>query len=141
MKDSGSMWDILGDGVITVHYAFLVYLLVGGFLALRWRWTVVPYALAVVWAVVVVSTNVACPLTALQNQLREASGKPPLTDSFINLYVQGVAYPQHYEAVAQAAVAVVVAVSLTLFWRRRPDRHPPIQRGATGTAVGTTPHR
>ena len=100
------------------HYGFLLYLLTGGFLALRWRRSIITYALAVVWAILIVTTDVPCPLTALQNHLREASGRHPLTGSFVNLYVRGVVYPRHYGPLAQGIAAVVVAGSLVLFWRR-----------------------
>ena len=98
------------------------------------------YSLTVAWAVVIVTTHVPCPLTALQNHLREVSGQRPLSDSFINLYVQGVLYPHHYELAAQGTVAAVVIVSLSLFWRHRPRTDRSSSPGATGAAVGPTTH-
>jgi hypothetical protein len=51
---------------------------------------------------------VPCPLTALQNTLREHAGQPPLSDSFINLYVRGTLFPTNLIGLAQAVVGVVV---------------------------------
>jgi len=39
-------YRLLADGVAGVHYAYLAYLLVGGFVAWRWPRTLVAHAIA-----------------------------------------------------------------------------------------------
>ncbi len=113
-----TVWRVLADVVVGVHYAFMAFLVVGGFLAWRWRWTIWPHVLAVVWAVLIVTTKVPCPLTALQNHLRESAGQRPLSDSFINLYIRGTFYPQDQQSLSQAVLGVVVIVAWIGFVRR-----------------------
>jgi hypothetical protein len=115
-------YRLLGDTVAGVHYAYLAYLLVGGFVAWRWPRTIALHAVAAVWAVLIIATPVPCPLTAAQNALRERGGQPPLRDSFINTYIRGTFYPAAYETETRVVVAGIVVASwvgFALRMRRR----------------------
>lgn len=117
-----TMWRALADVVVGVHYAFLAYLVVGGFIAWRWRKTIWVHAGAAVWGILIIVTKVPCPLTALQNQFRENAGMHSMGTSFINIYVRGTLYPAEHETLAQLAIAVVVLASWIGFVRSRPMR-------------------
>ena len=112
-------YRLLADGVASVHYAYLVYLLVGGFIAWRWPRTIVAHIVAAIWAVLIIATPVPCPLTAAQNVLRELGGQSALPDSFINIYVRGTFYPAAHETETRAVVAAIVVVSWIGFVLRR----------------------
>jgi hypothetical protein len=115
-------YRLLADAFAGVHYAYLAYLLVGGFVAWRWPRTIALHIFAAVWAVLIIATPVPCPLTAAQNALRERGGQPPLRDSFINTYIRGTFYPAAHETETRVVVAGVVAASwigLALRMRRR----------------------
>lgn len=114
-----SAWLGLAEAVIAIHYAYLAYLIIGGFLAWRWRSTIVLHGIAALWAALIILTKVPCPLTALQNQFRENAGEPPLASSFINTYVRGTFYPGRQQALAQGLVAAVVLASWIGYLRRR----------------------
>ena len=125
---------VLADAVVAVHYAFMAYLVVGGFIAWRWRWTIWTHALAVAWAVAIIATKVPCPLTALQNHFRESAGLRPLSDSFINLYIRGTFYPADQQTIARIALGVVILgswVGFAILQRRR--RH---EEADAGESVG-----
>jgi hypothetical protein len=116
-------YRLLADGVAGVHYAYLAYLLAGGFVAWRWPRTIAAHAFAAVWAVLIIATPMPCPLTAAQNALRERGGEPRLTDSFVNTYVRGTFYPADHEIEARVVVAgLVVASWAGLLLRQRRDR-------------------
>lgn len=112
-----TLWLGLADAVVAVHYAYMAYLVVGGFIAWQWRWTIWTHALAVIWAIAIVVTKVPCPLTALQNHFRENAGQRPLSDSFINLYIRGTFYPADQQTIARLAIAAVVLISWIGFVR------------------------
>jgi len=117
-------YRLLADAVAGLHYAYLAYLLVGGFVAWRWPRTIALHIFAAVWAVLVIATPVPCPLTAAQNALRERGGQPPLRDSFINTYIRGTFYPAAHETETRVLVAGVVVASwigFALRMRRRRD--------------------
>lgn len=104
-------YRLLADGVAGVHYAYLAYLLGGGFVAWRWPRTITAHLVAAGWAVLVVAAQLPCPLTAAQNALRERVGEPRLGDTFINTYVRGTFYPAAHETQVRVAVAGIVAAS------------------------------
>jgi len=115
-------YRLLADAVAGLHYAYLAYLLVGGFVAWRWPRTIALHVFAAVWAVLVIATPVPCPLTAAQNALRERGGQPPLRDSFINTYIRGTFYPAAHQTETRVVVAGVVVASwigFALRMRRR----------------------
>jgi hypothetical protein len=118
------VWRVLADGIAGIHYAYIAYMIVGGFIAWRWPKTIVAHVLAVVWAVLIVTTKVPCPLTALQNNFRERAGDKPLSDSFINVYIRGTFYPEGQQTLSRVAVGVVILGSWAgYYYLRRARRH------------------
>jgi hypothetical protein len=117
-----SWWRGLADAVVGVHYAYMAYLVVGGFAAWRWRKTIWLHVAAVIWAALIVTTKVPCPLTALQNHFREEAGLHPLSSSFINIYIRGTFYPADQQTLAQILLAVIVIASWIGFFRLRPTQ-------------------
>lgn len=98
--------------VVAAHFAFLIYLLLGGFLALRWRRTIWLHLLVVLWAIGSVTVHLDCPLTAVERWARRCAGLPPLpAGGFIDHYVTGVLYPAENTGVAQVAVFTAVVAS------------------------------
>jgi hypothetical protein len=101
----------LALAVVGVHFGYLGYVVVGGFVAWRWPRTITVHVMGAVWGLLVISGALPCPLTWLQNVLRRDAGEPALMGSFIDTYVRGVFYPAGREAVAQLVIAVVVGLS------------------------------
>lgn len=106
-----AIWRWLADAVAGLHLAYLAYLICGGFLAWRWRRTIGGHAVAAAWGAVIVTTSAPCPLTALQNNLREHAGQAPLGASFIDTYVRGRFFPADRLGLVQVVVGLLVLVS------------------------------
>lgn len=122
-----TVWRGLADLAVTAHYAFMAYLVLGGFLAWRWRRSIWTHAAAAAWAVLIVTTKIPCPLTALQNHFRENAGMHPLSNSFINLYIRGTFYPADQQTVSQIVIGVIIIASWIGFarlQRHSSDRQP-----------------
>ena len=121
-------YQVLTTVVLALHFSFLAYLVVGGFLAWRWPRTVWLHAGAVAWGVLVSAAQLVCPLTHLEHWARRRAGEHGVGQGFISRYIEGVVYPERYAVVAQALVAVLVLASwVGLFGRLRAAR-PPRQR-------------
>ncbi|EME19517.1 DUF2784 domain-containing protein [Rhodococcus triatomae] len=106
------MYLVVEVFVIVLHFAFIGYLVFGGFLAWRWPRTLALHVAAVVWGVGSVLVGYECPLTWLQNWARESGGRPPLPSSgFIAHYLTGVLYPESAVTPVRLLVVAVVAVS------------------------------
>jgi uncharacterized protein DUF2784 len=114
----GYRW--LADAVIAVHFAFLAYVIVGGFVALRWRWTIWTHLAACAWAVAILTVpGLVCPLTTAQNWAADRGGEARYTGGFIDRYIENVIYPARYTPIVQAVVGLAVLISWVLFYRRR----------------------
>lgn len=114
---------------MVVHFAFLVYVVVGGFLAWRWPRTIILHALAAAWGLVIVLFAVPCPLTGPEDYFRHRAGQDGLPGGFIDTYISGVIYPEQHLVLAQLAVAVCVAVSWIGLAVRTGRRHAAARPG------------
>jgi hypothetical protein len=109
----------LAELVMLLHFGFLAYVALGGFLAWRWPWLIVPHAVAVVWGALNATAGIPCPLTAWEDAARGRAGELGLSRGFIDTYLTGVVYPEEHLLTAQLLVAALVAVSWAGFLVRR----------------------
>ena len=114
---------LLADLVLLLHAAFIVFVLLGGLLVLRWRnllWLHLP---CVAWGILIELAGWICPLTPLENRLREAAGLGSYGESFIGHYLVPLIYPPGLTPGIQYLLAVVVLLVniavYTLVWKRR----------------------
>ena len=116
-------YRVLADLVLLTHICFIVFVVFGGLLALRWRWLPVVHIPAVVWGLFIELSGGICPLTPLENRLREAAGLSGYPTSFVEHYLLPVVYPAALSASVQQVVAAALllanlgAYSLVV-WRR-----------------------
>ncbi|WP_025350284.1 DUF2784 domain-containing protein [Nocardia nova] len=135
------LYRMLADATAGVHFLFVVYVVVGGFLAWRWRWTIWTHIAAVAWGFSTVLFKFECPLTDLENGLRARAGVAPLPSSgFIDHYITGVLYPRDALDVVRVLVIVVVAVSWAGFVQRRRHRPGAAIPGPSPAPRGPHPH-
>ncbi|MBA5866342.1 MAG: DUF2784 family protein [Nitrospira sp. CR1.3] len=98
----------LADLIVLLHVAFVLFVLFGGFLSVKWpraMWLHVP---AAVWGAVVEFTGSTCPLTPLENRLREQSGQSLYRSDFIAHYILPILYPDDLTRELQTALGTVV---------------------------------
>ena len=115
-------YRLLTDLTICVHFAFLLFVLAGGFLARRYRWVAIPHLLAAAWGVYVeFMPGVRCPLTTLENVFATRAGAAGYTTSFIQHYLVPVLYPNGLTPRMQWALAAGLAgLTATVYlWPRR----------------------
>jgi hypothetical protein len=120
--------------ILVLHFAYLAYVVLGGFLAWRWPRAIWPHLVALGWGVLIVLGLVDCPLTWAEDWARERAGQGRPTTGFIDRYVENVIYPPRYVNEARALVAAVVAVSWVggyLRWRQRARRSRETAMGPT----------
>lgn len=83
----------LADVVVVVHGLFVAFVILGSFLALRWRWIVWLHIPAAMWGVLIEYAGWICPLTPLENYLRARAGESSYSGDFIQHYLLGAIYP------------------------------------------------
>jgi uncharacterized protein DUF2784 len=117
------LFQAFADFVVLVHLAFIVFVVFGGPLALRWRWIPWLHLPAVLWGALLEFCGWMCPLTPLENWLRLASGASEYSGGFVEHYVLPIVYPAALTREAQVVLGLLVclinaAVYLGL-WRLR----------------------
>jgi hypothetical protein len=119
-------YRLLADAVLLAHAAFVVFVVLGGLLVLRWprlAWIHLP---VVTWGAGIEFAGAICPLTPLENRWRAIAGEQGYSGGFVEHYVFGLLYPEGLTRNAQLAlgllVLVVNATVYTVAWRRRARR-------------------
>ena len=104
---------------VVVHFGFLCYLGVGGFLALRWRRMIWLHVVAALWGIAITTEHLDCPLTWLERWGRAKAGMVPLPPAgFIAHYLIGVLYPASWAGEVPVVVFALVTASWALYaWR------------------------
>ena len=112
------LYGLLADLVLVAHLAFVGFVVLGGFLVLRWRrlaWIHVPVAL---WGAAIVVTGFTCPLTPLENRLQQLGGRAGYQGGFIEHYITAVIYPAGLTRQTQIVLGTaVLALNLIVYWR------------------------
>jgi Protein of Unknown function (DUF2784) len=119
----GYRW--LATAALVLHFGYIAFLGLGGFLAWKWPKAIWAHLLAVAWGLLIVSGQVNCPLTWLEDWARRRAGLTRLGQGFVDRYLDNVIYPERYVNVARLGLALVVAVSYLgafLLWRSRRAR-------------------
>ncbi|MGE4337563.1 MAG: DUF2784 domain-containing protein [Pigmentiphaga sp.] len=125
------MYRIFADLVLLSHAAFVAFVVFGGLLVI-WRPRVAPWHLiALAWGAAVVGFGWICPLTPLENNLRQLAGQQGYQGGFIDHYVTRIIYPSGLTRQIQVWLAAGLIVGNMLVygwvfsrWRRiRSSRH------------------
>ncbi|MDG4823681.1 DUF2784 domain-containing protein [Asanoa sp. WMMD1127] len=114
-------WKELATAFLVLHFAFMAYVLLGGFLAWKWPKAIWFHLPAIGWGIALIGFGLNCPLTYAENWARTNAGEGPLNRGFVDTYIEGVLYPERYVHVAQAVLALIVLISYVGFFvlRRR----------------------
>jgi len=130
--DLPTVFRATADLVVLVHVVFVVFVVLGGLLVARWprlAWAHVP---AAVWGVVIEFGGWICPLTPLENYLRQRGGSSGYQGEFIEHYILPLLYPANLTSRAQVWLgSLALMVNVALYWRvvRRASRiRPPRPR-------------
>jgi hypothetical protein len=108
---------------VVVHGAFVLFVLFGGLLVIRWRRVAWLHLPALAWGAWIEFAGSVCPLTYLENWLRAKGGDSVYALTFIERYLIPLIYPPGLSREVQVAlgafVLVVNAVIYAAIYRRR----------------------
>jgi hypothetical protein len=120
---------LAADALVVLHLAFVAFVVLGGLLVLRWRWLAWAHVPAAIWGAWIEFAGWICPLTPLENRLREQAGQPGYATSFVEHYLMPVLYPASLSRELQwllgGLVVVVNAAVYLIAWRRSQALHRP----------------
>lgn len=118
---------ISADAVLLLHFAFVLFTVLGGVAVLFKRqvaWFHIP---AVLWSSMINLGGWICPLTPLENYFRAQAGLKGYEGGFVQHYIEPLVYPggmpRNFELIAGISVIlwnVLVYVFVLLYekWRR-----------------------
>src|SRR5262245_15656582 len=104
-------YHLLAQATMVVHFAVLIYIVTGGFLAWRWPRAIWPHLLLATWGFSTITVGFNCPLTYVENWARLRAGEQGLHTGFIDTYIEGVVYPDRYTGLIQFLAGTLVVVS------------------------------
>ena len=123
-------YQLSADLVLILHLAFVLFVLLGGFLLLRWPKLVWLHLAAVTWGALIEFIGFVCPLTPLEVNLRRLGGQAGYEGDFVQHYITASLYPSGLTRKMQIGLGISVLVLNMLiygYW----IAHRRLARGAT----------
>lgn len=117
------VYELAADLVVLLHLGFILFVLFGGGLVLVWRRTVWVHLPAVIWGSLVELAGWYCPLTSMEQSLRQSAGETGYRGGFVEHYIVPLIYPsgltQEMQVLFGTIVLIVNLVVYSLVWRNQ----------------------
>ena len=109
---------IAADSLVLFHLCFILFVLFGGLLALRWRRVIWLHLPAAAWGMAVEFFHLPCPLTRWENLLRHLAGQEGYGAGFIEHYIIALIYPAGLTPQIQLGLgALVLLINIAVYAR------------------------
>jgi hypothetical protein len=110
------MYDIFANAIVLTHFLFIAFVVFGGLLVIRWPRLAFVHLPAAIWGAVVEIFSWICPLTPLENHLRQLAGNSSYSGDFIARYLLPVIYPENLTATMQQIFGgFVIAINIIFY--------------------------
>ena len=110
------MYNVLADAIVVVHFLFIVFVIFGGLLVIHWPRMAFAHLPATLWGAAVEFFGWICPLTPLENNLRQLAGGSFYSGDFIARYLLPVIYPENLTATMQQIFGAFVIIINIIFY-------------------------
>lgn len=112
------LFSVAANAVAAIHLAFIAFVVIGGFLVLRWPWLIWVHLPSAIWGALIEFAGFYCPLTTWENVLLRKAGRAGYANSFIEHYLFAVIYPDGLTRSMQITLGlIVIAVNVFVYWR------------------------
>jgi hypothetical protein len=106
----------MADLVVVFHFAFVLFVVFGGLLVLRWPRVAYLHVPAAIWGILIEFTGWICPLTPLENALRSRAGAAAYQGGFVEHYILPVVYPSALTRTIQFVLgSIVLLLNLAIY--------------------------
>ena len=111
-------YRISADSVVVIHLVFILFVILGGLTLFRWSWMIWIHVPTAVWGALVELMGAPCPLTPLENHLRQAGNAEVYGGGFIDHYIMPIVYPPGLTRETQVILGVLIlAINLAVYFR------------------------
>lgn len=118
MTLSPAVYRTLADVVVTFHFGFVLFVVLGGLLVLRWGKAMYVHLPCATWGALIEFGGWTCPLTPLEKHLRALGHQAGYAETFVEHYITRVMYPAGLTRGMQLAIGVfVIVVNVLVYWR------------------------
>ena len=104
------LYGILADIVVWIHLGFVIFCALGALLVVWRHWVVWLHLPTVFWAVWIELSGGICPLTPLENWLRNQAGQGGYHGDFVAHYLMPVLYPAELTRNVQILLGMLVLI-------------------------------
>src|SRR5258706_11787799 len=122
-------YRFLADSVVVFHLSFVIFVIAGGVLVVRWKKVALLHIPAILWGMYVEWSGAMCPLTPLENRFREAGGGTAYQGGFIDHYIIPTLYPEDltrdFQITLGTVIALINVLLYTIAFTRRGHRRLP----------------
>ncbi|WP_433012847.1 DUF2784 domain-containing protein [Kribbella sp. CA-294648] len=117
------IYRLLADGMMILHGAFLLFFVIGGFLAWKWRRVIWAHLAVGLWNITIVLLDFECPVTGVEKHWMRKGGEEPYAGGYINHYLDGTIWPEGYTWLAEiVGFALLVISYIGLYFVSRRSR-------------------
>ncbi len=104
------------DFIVIFHLIFILFVLCGGLLVLKWWKISLLHLPCVIWGALVEFGGWICPLTPLENHFRTVAGAGGYSGGFVEHYIVPLIYPPGLDRNLQIILGIIVIlINLTAY--------------------------
>jgi hypothetical protein len=106
----------LADLVVVLHFTFVLFVVFGGLLVLRWPRLAYVHLPVAAYGALIELVGWICPLTPLEKRLREQAGLEGYEGDFVEHYILPVLYPSGLTRGVQLVLgALVIGINVAIY--------------------------
>ena len=112
-----SIFEIFATLTLLLHFSFILFVIFGALLILRFKKIIYFHIPAVAWGAYIELSHSICPLTHLENYFLKKAGKDQYSIDFIENYVFKIIYPPALNYEIQTYLGVIlIFVNLVIYY-------------------------
>src|SRR5947207_687588 len=104
------IFKLAANALALIHLAFILFVVLGGLLLLKWprlMWVHIP---AAVWGALIEFAGWYCPLTSMENAMLRRAGESGYSGGFVAHYIFTAIYPAGLTRGLEIAIGLFVLV-------------------------------
>lgn len=110
------VYRLFADIILIVHLCYILFVVFGGFLLLRWRWLWKLHLPAVIWGFAVEYFVWICPLTDWENHFRRLGGEAGYENGFIDHFITTLIYQNVYAEIHLLMAIFLLVLNLSIYF-------------------------
>ena len=112
-----SVFEIFAILVLLLHFSFILFVIFGAILILKFKKIIYVHIPAVAWGAYIELSHSICPLTHLENYFLKKAGKDQYSVDFIENYIFKIIYPPALNYEIQTYLGVIlIFVNLLIYY-------------------------